>query len=84
MYQNLEAILLFSSLNHAHRQQNEKARKKSSLLLVGFHRADISSSPENRMALTFFFLNFQFLLCCFQCFYILYHLGENRGRSAQF
>lgn len=46
MYQNLEAILLFWSLNHAHRHQNEKQWKKCwSLLLVGSRCADISTSP---------------------------------------
>lgn len=43
---NLEAILLFWSLNHAHRHRNEKQWKKCwSLLLAGSHCADISTSP---------------------------------------
>lgn len=85
MYQNLEAILLFSSLNHAHRQQNEKARKKSSLLLVGFHRADISSSPENRMALTFFFfLIFNFCSVVFNVFIFYIIWGKTEAAQLSF
>lgn len=78
VYQNLEAVLLFSIFKHAHRHQNGKTMKKVLiLLLVGSHCADISTSPpQNRMALSFF-LNFRSLGSMF-----LYFLSSGEGAGA--